>query len=85
MGRPKRDPSDVRQAVRDALATGRTAAVSITVLEMRTGISQTALRAALRDLAEAGEVDRVEGHVGTGFRTCAYRLAARRVGAAPAA
>lgn len=84
MGRPKRDPSEVRQAIRDAMATGRTAAVAISVIEMRTGISQTALRAALRELVEAGEVERVDGRVGTGFRTCAYRMTARRVGAAPA-
>lgn len=85
MGRPKRDPSEVRQAIRDALATGRTAAVGMTVLEMRTGMSQTNLRAGLRELVEAGEVERIEGRDGRWSVTCAYRLAARNVGAAPAA
>lgn len=82
MGRPKRDPSEVRQAIRDALATGRTAAIGMTVLEMRTGMSQTNLRVGLRELVEAGEVERIDGRNGRWSVTCAYRLAARHVGAA---
>lgn len=85
MGRPKRNPSEVRQAIRDALATGRAAAVGMTVLEMRTGMSQTNLRVGLRELVDAGEVERIEGRNGRWSVTCAYRLKARHVGATPAA
>jgi len=59
-GRHARDPADVRQAVRDALARGGASAVGMFAIEMRTGMSQTNLRAALRQLADAGEVERVE-------------------------
>jgi hypothetical protein len=46
--------------VRDALARGGASAVGMFAIEMRTGMSQTNLRAALRQLADAGEVERVE-------------------------
>lgn len=77
MGRPKRDPADVRSMVREALSAGGSAAVGISIMEMRTGVSQTNLRAALRTMIEAGEVDRIETRARNGT-TCAYRLTARR-------
>lgn len=83
MGRHARDPADVRQAVRDALALGGASAVGMFAIEMRTGMSQTNLRAALRQLADAGEVERVEHRQSGRLTSFGYRLISRAT-AAPA-
>lgn len=81
MGRARRDPAEVRQAVRDALSRGGTSAVGMLAIEMRTGMSQTNIRAAIRELESAGELERVEHCQAGRLRSYGYRLTSRATAA----